>query len=646
LSEHTQADNETSQTFADGSLPDHCFAFVPDSATPSTRKLKLCGPDGKPSAAIVGAAKAALGKGYRGNRVQLPSSARSGVIAKVNAAAKSVGIDPFSASEIDPLAFDDPTSSDVHTDAPMGAVGPAGALNRMRTRLKGKMRHGRTLTADDIDEAHKHAAKHALVKLPADNTGAASASEDGSFTAKDDGDDFAKLAKADPRVLYRMASATNPTDDGDGDIDACGECQFYQWGRCQLVEGTIEADHVCSLFCDQPVTFVSQDDLESGEDDEPDEMPMAYVEKLFAFAELKPFAEPPAWIQYFPTPGAYTHPSYGKVDLPPERIANFVDQFNAGIYQKHIPIDAEHQTKLSGATGYIKEMRVASDGSAEARVEWTDRGEKLIRGDRMLSFSPEWYDEWTDPVDEKVYRDVAIGGALTTRPFFKERALRPLAASEVGAIVWADEDAAETITPQPRQGAKPMAEEQKTASTGLPVAMTEAQFEKRFAELETRYATELAAAKTAAEETATKLAGELAIEQTARAKAEGDASTKRFTDEVRGRSDANGNAWVGDIKAKVAHLDHLAKTAGEDSDVFKAYVADQRATAEQVKDSGLFKVFGSDAAGDGGASVAPFDALMGQARAYAEAHPEYTPERAFAEITINDPKNRDLVRKL
>jgi hypothetical protein len=44
--------------------------------------------------------------------------------------------------------------------------------------------------------------------------------------------------------------------------------------------------------------------------------------------------------------------------------------------------------------------------------------------------SPEWYDEWSDPATGQTYKDVAIGGALTTRPFFKAPYLRPLAASE------------------------------------------------------------------------------------------------------------------------------------------------------------------------------------------------------------------------
>lgn len=186
-----------------------------------------------------------------------------------------------------------------------------------------------------------------------------------------------------------------------------------------------------------------------------------------------------------------------------------------------------------------------------------------------------------------------------------------------------------------------MAEEKVVAS----FAMTEEQIEKRFAEIESKHASELAALKSAAEEQATKLAAEVETERTARVAAEHDARIKRFTDEVRGRSDSNGAAWVGDVKAKVATLDHLAKTAGEDSDVFKNYVTDQRAVAAQIKDSGLFKSFGSDASG-ADIEANPFDALMTQARAYSEAHPGVTPEVAFADVVTKDPKNKSLVSQL
>ena len=63
------------------------FAYVPDKDLSSTWKLRLTStPGGKPDARIVGAAVAALGKGFRGKKVQIPAEALSGVKARVRAA--------------------------------------------------------------------------------------------------------------------------------------------------------------------------------------------------------------------------------------------------------------------------------------------------------------------------------------------------------------------------------------------------------------------------------------------------------------------------------------------------------------------------------------------------------------------------------
>lgn len=143
------------------------------------------------------------------------------------------------------------------------------------------------------------------------------------------------------------------------------------------------------------------------------------------------FADAPEWIPYLPLPGRYHHPQYGEVLITRQRNQHFVDNINGRVYGQDIPIDAEHESKLSGAMAYIKEAKVNSDGSVDARVEWTDRGRLLVESERFKYFSPEWYDEWTDPATGETHQDIAIGGAITTRPFYKEDALRPLIASEL-----------------------------------------------------------------------------------------------------------------------------------------------------------------------------------------------------------------------
>lgn len=67
------------------------FAYVPDAEKPSTWKLRLTSdPGGEPDTRIVGAAIAALGEGYRGNKVEIPEGDRQKVIDRVKSAWKKL----------------------------------------------------------------------------------------------------------------------------------------------------------------------------------------------------------------------------------------------------------------------------------------------------------------------------------------------------------------------------------------------------------------------------------------------------------------------------------------------------------------------------------------------------------------------------
>lgn len=71
------------------SLPASCYAYTPGG--PSTWKLRLkATPSGGYDAGYVGAAVAALGKGFRGNKVQIPAGDLAAVKAKVRSAWKSL----------------------------------------------------------------------------------------------------------------------------------------------------------------------------------------------------------------------------------------------------------------------------------------------------------------------------------------------------------------------------------------------------------------------------------------------------------------------------------------------------------------------------------------------------------------------------
>lgn len=77
------------KTEAGKKFPASDYAYVPDRTKPSTWKLRLTStPGGKPDPKIVGMAVAALGKGFRGNKVRIPASARAKVKARVRRAWK------------------------------------------------------------------------------------------------------------------------------------------------------------------------------------------------------------------------------------------------------------------------------------------------------------------------------------------------------------------------------------------------------------------------------------------------------------------------------------------------------------------------------------------------------------------------------
>jgi hypothetical protein len=209
-------------------------------------------------------------------------------------------------------------------------------------------------------------------------------------------------------------------------------------------------------------------------------------------------------------------------------------------------------------------MRQNADGSADAQVEWTDRGRAFFKDDRFRYFSPEWYDRWEDPATRAQHSDVAIGGAICTRPFFKPPALRPLFASEQGLTI--DES-----DPQ------------------LQGDLMDAQ---QFAELEDkikRLESENATLKTASE-SATAQSTQLA-EQVSRMAAE--RQQERFTALIKN----DGARWFGETPQHLTVLGTLAQTYGEDSAEFKAYIAQQQGVAAMLRTSAAFQELGGDGGG-------------------------------------------------
>lgn len=321
----------------------------------------------------------------------------------------------------------------------------------------------------------------------------------------------------------------------------------------------------------------------------------------------------PGWIPFLPKPGKFKHPKYGEVDITTEGNQALVDSVRNRVYQEHIPLDAEHQTKLSGAVAWIKDMRLNEDGSADAFVEWTTRGQTMMTGGQFRYVSPEWFGQWSDPATGVTHKNVVAGGALTTRPFFKQGSLRALVASEDGTKFTVEQREFADMQKCPKCGmkvpagaktctncgSKIMTEENQDAAVTLTMAEVQTKIDEavtaasaKFGEQITTLTTQLTEAQTlaASEKTAREsTAAELKTIQLANRRA-------RFAATVAGSGGANdGNAWLGDHEKHVAILDRFAETFGEDSAEVKDYIEQQSLVATESK--AIFNEAGSSARG-------------------------------------------------
>jgi hypothetical protein len=315
------------------------------------------------------------------------------------------------------------------------------------------------------------------------------------------------------------------------------------------------------------------------------------------------FTAASAWVQFLPPPGTYSHAVFGTLDFTAEKYAAIVANFSANTYGQDLPINVEHDYRSAGAVGWIREMRLGEDGSIEVRPEWNDRGRELIAGDRFRYVSAEIYDQWQDPVTAEFHDNVAVGMAICVRPHFKTDVLRPLAASETGAL---DDQAG--AARQEGTGVSD-AKNQQPPAASPPVTLTEAEI-REYRELKPKYeatVTELAEAKT----TITAQEGRIASLETAQ-------RTQRFTALVKGAD--GGPRWFGDLPGHVAMLNDLAQAFGEDSEQVTRYITTNTEQAKQVAASGLFSATGTGAGGDGDAAKTALEQIDAKARVYAEAN--------------------------
>lgn len=596
-----------------------------------------------------GAAAALSPGGFRGQKADIPAAALAAVKAKVRAAYKKFFPDKDPADYPDSIKATEDGGSQEPADDPEQSEDKSYDsakvyLGKMFEVLKP------TVTKEQWDKAVRTARSHAGGKAPRakaaydpygmqpvtyDSNGDSSpgmdadADEEAGNWDEDSSvipDTLPKLSKGDGRVEYRAADQVGKQ---------CGSCKFVDddCDACVLVEGVIQASGVCNLWTDPAQTYheggnAVVDLIEAAARDS--------GARWRLFFELQKVAgELPTRIPYLPKPGTYSHPQWGTIAITKERNQHFVENFTKGIYQTPIPLDAEHQTKVSGAMAWIKNLILNEDGSVDAdNVEWTDRGRAMVEGGRFKFVSPEWYDEWEDPATQKVYTDVAIGGALTTRPFFKDgplAGLRPLMAASEGLMAPTDwVEGAEKVTFAPlrrgsaRVGEPPQNQPRQAPRAGGngPMAIDA----KAFAELQRKVdgqdgqLRQMSDNLRAATERAENLEAQL--------------RAKEFAEVAGGHR--GHQAWTGDPAKNVAQLEKLAKAFGQDSQEFKDYVAQRDQDADAIHKAGLFNEQGRPGAGR---TTDGMVAVEEEARKLAaEPSSSKTYEMAFSEV-ISRPEH-------
>lgn len=282
-------------------------------------------------------------------------------------------------------------------------------------------------------------------------------------------------------------------------------------------------------------------------------------------------------VQIFPKVGRYSHPMYGELDVSEDFLGEVKANFDERVYQQDIPltIDLEHETKLSGAAGWFRELEQRGKSGLWASIEFTDRGAQLVADGAYRYFSPEYYSVWQDPASGRAFNNVLIGGALTNRPFFKGMT----AVVMMGESAWAfteltDEagvDAAETSEGESQSALVDDVLAEPTG--GEPMGMTEE---------ETRQFTEATEGVKSLTEQVTSLTEQLAASEAARVALESDARRKALTEIVK----ANRLAFQGETEAAVERLERYQAQLSESD--FAEYLDERKAQHKAMSESAAF----------------------------------------------------------
>ena len=124
------------------------------------------------------------------------------------------------------------------------------------------------------------------------------------------------------------------------------------------------------------------------------------------------------------------------------------------------------------------------------------------------------------------------------------------------------------------------------------------------------------------------------------AKLETQAQTRRFNDIIMGR-DAEGDGsppFPGEHAPHLTMMSLVAKEFGEESDQFKAYIAQQRSIAKQMREAGLFKEAGASGNGAPIGSQTAKKQFDDAVSAWMEANPGKNKGDAIQAVSDANPK--------
>lgn len=137
--------------------------------------------------------------------------------------------------------------------------------------------------------------------------------------------------------------------------------------------------------------------------------------------------------------GNWKHPVYGDVAVDMDLLNELKRSYDERTYGQDLFINYDHTkdaAKGNKAAAKIIGVELDSQLGMVFHVQPTPTAKKEIEEGEWNYFSPEWFDEWPDPNNGVVHKNVLRGGGLTNYPYMK--GILPINMSEL--VLRADEN--------------------------------------------------------------------------------------------------------------------------------------------------------------------------------------------------------------